>query len=138
MNDLNDSLTLDGLARILRDHIDWTAARFGEVGTRLDAVVAGLGSLGSRVDDLTGQMQALAGIVRDQALRAEDRDSEIREMRQYIRQIFSRMEHYDARLAEHDARFEAMSQEIRELREDTRRILDTLQRPGGDGDTREP
>jgi hypothetical protein len=30
MADSNDPLTLEGLAQILRDHIDWTGARFAD------------------------------------------------------------------------------------------------------------
>jgi hypothetical protein len=36
------------------------------------------------------------------------------------------MEQHDARMAEHDVRFEAMSRDIR-------RILDAMERRGGDG-----
>ena len=45
------------------------------------------------------------------------------EHRQFIRQIFARME-------QHDARFEAMSRDIR-------RILDAMEGRGGDGGRRE-
>jgi hypothetical protein len=41
----------------------------------------------------------------------------------------ARMEQFAARMAEHDARFEAMSREIRQ-------ILDAMQRRGGDGGDR--
>jgi DNA anti-recombination protein RmuC len=65
---------------------------------------------------------------------------EIEEHRQHIRQIFSRMEQgdarfeemtreYRARMAEHDARFAETSAEIR-------RILDAIERRGGDGGRR--
>jgi hypothetical protein len=41
------------------------------------------------------------------------------------------MEQHDARMAEHDVRFEAMSRDIR-------RILDAMERRGGTGGGREP
>ncbi len=107
-----------------------TAARFAEVG--------------SRIDDLRRENADVAGIVRDLSqivLRQVDEVAEHRrfheEHRQHIRQVFARIERGDARfedmnrefrtrMAEHDARFEAMSREIRQ-------ILDALQRRGGDG-----
>ncbi len=140
MPDANDGLTLEGLARILRDHMDGTAARFAEVG--------------ARIDDLRREVVGVAGMVRDLSqvvLRQVDEVAEHRreleehrrlheEHRQDVRQIFSRMEQRDARLeetnrefrarmAEHDARFEAMSRDIRQ-------ILDALERRGGDGGRR--
>jgi hypothetical protein len=51
--------------------------------------------------------------------------------RQFICQIYARMEQHDARMAEHDVRFEAMSRDIR-------RILDAMERRGGTGGGREP
>ncbi len=131
----NDRLTLDGLARILRDHMDGAAARFTEVG--------------ARIDELRREVAGVAGMVRDLSqvvLRQVEEIAEHRhlheEHRQNVRQIFSRMEQNDARLeemnrdfrarmAEHDARFEAMSRDIRQ-------ILDALERRGGDGGGRRP
>lgn len=119
MADSNDGLTLEGLAQILRDHMDGTAARFAEVGARLDAV-------GARIDNLRGEVGIVATIVRDLAdvvARHHDdiarHDRELEEHRRQIGQIFSRME-------QHDARFEAMTRDIR-------RILDAMERRGGDG-----
>jgi chromosome segregation ATPase len=137
MADSSDGLTLEGLAQILRDHMDGTAARFAEVraefaevraqfaevGARLDAV-------GARIDNLRGEIGTVATIVRDLAQIVARHDDEIdehrhqaEEQRQYIRQIFARME-------EHDARFEAITRDIR-------RILDAMERRGGNGGGRE-
>ena len=98
MADTDGPLTLEGLAQILRNHMDETAARFAE----------------------------LAQIVLRQVDQVEDHRRELEEHRQYIRQVFARMEKHDARMAEHDARFEAMTRDIR-------RILDAMERRGGDG-----
>jgi hypothetical protein len=40
-------------------------------------------------------------------------------------------------MEQHDARFEAVNLEIREMRHDIRRILDAMERRGGDGGRRE-
>jgi exonuclease VII small subunit len=132
-----DGLTLEGLARILRDHMNGTALQFSEVRRQFSDV-------GTRIDDLRRENAEVAGMIRDLSqvvLRPVDEVAEHRRLheqhRQEIRQIFSRMERGDARfeemnrefrarMAEHDARFEAMSREIRQ-------ILDALQRRGGDG-----
>ncbi len=113
-----NGLTLGGLARILRDHMNGTAARFAEVG--------------SRIDDLRRENADVAGIVRDLSqivLRQVDEVAEHRrfheEHRQHIRQVFARIERGDARfedmnrefrtrMAEHDARFEAFRRGILE------------------------
>jgi methyl-accepting chemotaxis protein len=109
MADVNGSLTLEGLAQILRDHMNGTAAGFAE---------------------LRGEIGIVATIVRDLAQvvsrQSDDvarHERELEEHRRYIGQIFSRME-------QHDARFEAITRDIR-------RILDALERRGGDGGRRE-
>lgn len=123
MPDGNDGLTLEGLARILRDHMDGTAARFAEVGTR--------------IDDLRREVAGVAGMVRDLSqivLRQVDEIAEHRrlheEHRQEIRRVFARMEQQDARMAEQNARIEGMTRDIR-------RILDAMERRGGDGGGRQ-
>ncbi len=128
MPDANDGLTLEGLAGILREHMDGTAARFAEVG--------------GRIDDLRREVANVAGMVQDLSQVGLRQVDEIAEHRQNLRQSFSRMEQNDARIeevnrefrarmAEHDARFEAMSREIRQ-------ILDALERRGGDGGGGQP
>ncbi len=135
-NEDND-LTLKGLARTLREQAQASAAEFEKV--RLQFV-----QIGVRIDELRGEVGTVAAVVRDltqvvarhhdelalhqnqldeQRLQAED-------LRRYVRQIFSRMEQHDVRLAEHDARFEAMIRDIR-------RILDAIERRGGDGGSRQ-
>jgi uncharacterized coiled-coil protein SlyX len=115
MADSESSLTLEGLAQILRDHMDGTAARFAEVGRR--------------IDDLRGEIGTVATVVRDLAQIVARQDDEIRDHRHQIRQIYARMEQHDARMAEHDARFEGMARDIR-------RILDAMERRDGDGGRR--
>jgi methyl-accepting chemotaxis protein len=116
MANANGSLTLEGLAQILRDHMHGTAAGFAE---------------------LRGEIGVVATIVRDLAQvvsrQADDiarHERELEEHRRYITQIFSRME-------QHDGRFEAISNDIRELNREIRRILDSLERRGGDGGRRD-
>lgn len=129
MSGAHDGLTLEGLAQILRDHMDGTAVKFDEVRDQFAEVAL-------RIDDLRREVAGVAGMVRDLSqivLRPVEEVAEHRrlheEHRQAIRQIFARMEQHDARMAEHDARFEAISRDIR-------RILDTMER-GGDGGRRE-
>jgi methyl-accepting chemotaxis protein len=133
MSGAHDGLTLEGLAQILRDHMDGTAVKFDEVRAQFAEV-------GLRIDDLRREVAGVAGMVRDLSqivLRQVEEIAEHRrlheEHRQTIRQIFARMEQHDARneqhdarMAEHDARFEAISRDIR-------RILDAMERRGGDG-----
>jgi len=109
MPDSTNGLTLQGLAQILRDHMDGTAARFAEVGARMD--------------ELRREVAGVAGMVRDLSQIVLRQVDEFAEHRRQIQQIYSRME-------QHDARFEAMSREIR-------RILDALEGRGGDGGGRQ-
>ncbi len=119
----SDGLTLEGLARTLRDHMNTSAAEFAEVRAQFAEV-------GRRIDALRGEIGTVAAIVRDLTqvvARHHDELAEQRrqaeELRGYIRQVSSRME-------QHDARFEAMTRDIR-------RILDAIERRGGDGGSRE-
>jgi chromosome segregation ATPase len=130
MADTDSDLTLEGLARILRDHMDATAAQFAEVGVRFDAVGARLDTVTRQIEALQREIAGVAALVRELGqfvLRQVDERAEYRreleEHRQQIRQIFARME-------QHDARFEGMSRDIR-------RILDAMERRGGDGGRRE-
>ena len=123
MAESSNGLTLEGLAQILRDHMDGTAARFAEVRVS--------------IQDLRGEVGLVATLVRDlsqivlrQVDEVAEHRRELQEHRQHIRQIFSRME-------QQDAHFEAVNLEIREMRRDIRRILDAMERRGGDGGRRE-
>jgi hypothetical protein len=109
VGDSNGSLTLEGLAQILRDHMDGTAARFAEVG--------------ARIDELRGDIGLVATLVRDLGQIVTRHHDELQEHRQQILRIYARMEQHDARMEQHDARFEAISREIREMGRDIRRIL---------------
>ena len=123
MAESSDGLTLEGLAQILRGHMDGSAARFAEVGTQFAEVRAS-------IQDLRGEVGLVATLVRDLSQIVLRQVDEVAEHRQHIRQIFSRME-------QQDARFEAVNLEIREMRRDIRRILDAMERRGGDGGRRE-
>ena len=134
MAESSDGLTLEGLAQILRDHMDGSAARFAEERAERKAQDA---RWRASIQDLRGEIGTVASLVRDVSqivLRQVDQLAEYRreseEQRQQVRQIFSRME-------QHDARFEAGNLEIREMRRDIRRILDAMERRGGDGGRRE-
>ena len=130
MAESNNGLTLQGLAQILRDHMDGTAARFAEVANQFAEERAERKAQDTRwragLDDLRGQVVTVVGLVRDMSQNAARQAEELVEHRQQIRQILSRME-------QHDARFEAGNLEIREMRRDIRRILDAMERRGGDG-----
>lgn len=117
--------------------MDGTAVRFAEVGARIDDLRREIGIVATLIRDL-GQVLA----------RQADENGEhrrgIEELRQYIRQVFSRMEQHDARMEQHELRFEAISREFRTrmaehdarfeaLSLDIRRILDALERRGGNG-----
>jgi len=111
MAESNNGLTLEGLARILRDYMDGTAARFAEVRASIQDLRGEIGTVATLVRDLT---QIVAR--HDDAIIEHRR--ELDEHRREIRQIYSRME-------QHDARFEAVTRDIR-------RILDAMERRGGD------
>ena len=134
MAESNDGLTLEGLAQILRDHMDGSAARFAEERAERRAQDA---RWRASIQDLRGEIGTVATLVRDlgqivlrQVDEVAEHRRELQEHRQHIRQIFSRME-------QQDARFEAVNLEIREMRRDIRRILDAMERRGGDGGRRE-
>jgi len=127
MAESNDGLTLEGLAQILRDHMDGSAARFAEERAERKAQDA---RWRASIQDLRGEIGTVATLVRDLGQIVLRQVDEVAEHRQQIRQILSRME-------QHDAHFEAVNLEIREMRHDIRRILDTMERRGGDGGRRE-
>lgn len=136
MADSDGKLTLEGLAQILREHMDGTAAQFAEVGARLDVVGVRIERLARIVGDLTQLSTRHDAEIAEHRRLHEEHSRHQEEHRQHIRQVFARMEEHDARMeqfaarmAEHDARFEAMSREIRQ-------ILDAMQRRGGDGGDR--
>ena len=141
MTESSDGLTLEGLAQILRGHMDGTAARFAEVANQFAEERAERKAQDARwragLDDLRGQVVTVVGLVHAMSQNAARQAEELVEHRQQIRQIFSRMEQQDAKIAEQNARIEAMILEIREMRRDIRRILDAMERRGGDGGRRE-
>lgn len=125
----DDSLTLEGLARILRDHMQESRARYGDVQAEFAEARARDDRLRERIEELHREVGAVAVMVRDLAQIVARQINDRDEDRRYIREIFARMEQHDARIAEHDARFEEISRDIR-------RMLDAIERRGGNGGSR--
>jgi methyl-accepting chemotaxis protein len=122
----NSGLTLEGLARILRDHVEATAAQFAEERAERKAQDA---RWRASIQDLRGEIGTVATIVRDLGQIVLRQVDQLEEHRQQIRQIFSRMEQQDGKMAEQNTRIE-------EITRDIRRILETIERRGGDGGRR--
>ena len=119
-------LTLEGLAEVLRRHIEETAARSRDVDRQIQSV--------------DGQVDALIGIMRDQGLRLTALAEQQAEQQTQIRQILHRLEQHDGRLEQHDGRLEQHEREFQEVlrrldQHDVyiRRMLDLLERRGRDG-----
>ncbi len=130
MANKDDDLTLEGLARALRDHMNASAAEFEKVrvqfvqiGVQIDELRGGIGTVATVVRDLTQVVARHHDELAEHRSQLDEQRQQTEEFRQYVRQMFSRME-------QHDARFEAMTRDIR-------RILDALERRGGDGGRRE-
>ena len=119
MGDSNGSLTLEGLAQILRDHMDGTAAEFAEERADRKAQDA---QWRARMDELRERLVTVVGLVHEMSQTAAWQAEELAEHRQQIHQIFSRMEQQDAR--------------IEGLHSDIRRILDAMEQRGGNGGSR--
>ena len=118
----DESVTLEGLARILRDHVVDASSQFAQLRDQDARLQVRLGELHKEVGAVAVMVRDLAQVVARQVdAREEDR--------QHIRQVFARMEQRDARMADSDARFEEVSRDIR-------RILDAIERRGGNGDSR--
>jgi len=143
MTNVNHGLSLEDLAQVLREHMEGTAAQFAEERAERKAQEA---QWPAGLADLRGEIGIVAALVRDLGQIVARHVDELDEHRQQMRQIYARMEQHDARMeqrdarmeqfagrmeqhsarmAEHDARFEEMTGEIR-------RILDALERRGGD------
>ncbi len=105
MANQDGELTPEGLAQVLRAHMDASAADFAETRAQFTQV-------GRRIDDLRGEIGIVAGLVRDLAQIVARHDDEINEHRRQIR--------------ESNARIEEMTRDIR-------RILDAIERRGGNG-----
>ncbi len=109
MANQDGELTLEGLARILRDHMDASAAEFTEMRAQFATQFV---QVGTRIDDLRGEIGIVAGLVRDLAQIVARHDDEIDSHRRQIR--------------ESNAHIEEMTRDIR-------RILDAIERRGGNG-----
>jgi chromosome segregation ATPase len=92
-----------------------------------------VGALASRLDDLTGQVESLVGLVREQGLRLTSLAEQQAEQQVQIRQILHRLEQHDARFEEHSRRLDEHSRRLDEHGVYIRRMLDLLERRGGDG-----
>ncbi|HSD52115.1 MAG TPA: hypothetical protein VLG48_11975, partial [Candidatus Methylomirabilis sp.] len=121
-----DELTLEGLAQLLRDHIEATGARFAEVGSRMDDLRREVAGVAGMVGDLSQIILRQVDEVAEHRREFEEQRRFHEEHRQHIRQIFGRMELSDARIEQQNARIEEISREIP-------RILDAIERRGGDG-----
>lgn len=126
MAESNGPLTLEGLAQILRGHMDWAAAQLAEERTERRTQDA---QLREEIGTVAALITGLARIVSRHEDEITEHRRHLEEHRREIRQSYSRMEQYDAR-------FEAISREIREMGRDIRRILDAMERRGGDGGSR--
>jgi chromosome segregation ATPase len=148
MPDANESLTLDGLARILRDHAGDAASQFAQLREQDARLQIHLreqdaqfqahlreqdaqfqaqqreqdARFQARLDELHREIGDVAGMVRDLSQVVARQMDAREEDRQHIRQIFARMEQHDAMIAQ-------TTQEIR-------RILDAIERRGGNGGSR--
>ena len=138
-------LSLEGLAAILERHIEHTGRTFDRVDGQIGALTDRLAGLTLRVDGLTGQVEGLAGLVREQGLRLTALAEQQAEQQVQIRQILHRLEQHDARFEEHNRRLEEHSRRLdeysRRLDEHgvyIRRMLDLLERRGGDGGPASP
>ncbi len=89
--------------------------------------------LAHRVDDLTGQIESLVSLMREQGLRLTTLAEQQVEQQVQIRQILQRLEQYDARFEEHSRRLDEHSRRLDEHGVYIRRMLDLLERRGGDG-----
>ncbi len=133
-------LSLEGLAAILERHIEHTHQGFDRVGGQLGVLTDRVDRLTLRVDDLTGQIEGLVSLMREQGLRFTTLAEQQADQQVQIRQILQRLEQYDARFEEHSRRLEEhsrrMDEHSRRLDEHgvyIRRMLDLLERRGGDG-----
>ncbi len=126
-------LSLEGLAAILERHIEYTGRGFDRVGSQIGALTDRLEGLTLRVDGLTGQVEGLVGLVREQGLRLTALAEQQAEQQVQVRQILHRLEQHDARFEEHTRRLEEHSRRLDEHGVYIRRMLDLLERRGGDG-----
>ncbi|MBI2455037.1 MAG: hypothetical protein HYV46_02745 [candidate division NC10 bacterium] len=108
----NSPLTLEGLAEALRTQGETTDRRI-EALTR-------------KIDDLAGQVEGVIGLFRDVGRLTTTLAEQHTEHREQILQILHRLERHDAQFEQTYHRLEAHDSHIR-------RILDLLERRGGDG-----
>lgn len=122
----NSPLTLEGLAEALRTQGATTDRRI-EALTR-------------KIDDLAGQAEGVLRLFRDVGRLTTTLAEQHTEHREQILQILHRLERHDSlfeqilhRLERHDAQFEQTYHRLEAHDSHIRRILDLLERRGGDG-----
>lgn len=86
-----------------------------------------------KIHPLTGQVEALVGLMREQGLRITQSAERQEEQHRQIWQILHRLEQRDARFEVHDQRFEEILRRLEQHDIYIRRILDDLERRSGDG-----
>jgi chromosome segregation ATPase len=147
-------LSLEGLADLQQRHVEATAARFQDVGRQMQETDRRMQETDRRMQEtdrkihsLTGQVEALVGLMREQGLRLTALAEQQTEDRREIRQILHRLEQQDGRLERQDAHLERHDRELQEFRRRAeeydrrldehgayiRRMLDLLERRGGNG-----
>jgi chromosome segregation ATPase len=133
-------LSLEGLADLQRRHVEATAARFADVERQMRETDRKMQETDRKIHSLTGQVEALVGLMREQGLRLTALAEQQTEDRREIRQILHRLEQQDAHLERHDRelqefrlRAEEYDRRLDEHGAYIRRMLDLLERRGGDG-----
>lgn len=140
-------LSLEGLAEVLERHIEATSVRFRDVEVQIQALANRFEDVERQIQSLAGQVEGLLGLLRDQGLHLTALANQQAQQQVEIRQILHRLEQNDARWEQNAARGEQNAargeQRDREIQEMLRRLgehdgyirrmLDLLERRGGDG-----
>lgn len=140
-------LSPEDLAATLERHIEATAARFQEVAARFQEVsirfqevsvrfeemAVRSQEMDRRIHSLTGQVEALVGLMREQGLRLTALEEHQAEQRAEILRILHRLEQHDGQFQEVLRRLEQHDQRLEEHSVFIRRMLENLERRGGDG-----
>jgi chaperonin cofactor prefoldin len=119
-------LTLEGLGDALQRHSEGTATRFQDVDRQIQSFI--------------GQVEPLICLMREQGFRLAQSAERQQEQQRQIWQVPHHLEQHDARFQQYDQRFQEMLRQLQlhdqRLEEHSvyiRRMLDNLERRGGDG-----
>jgi chromosome segregation ATPase len=140
-------LSLEGLADLQRRHVEATAARFADVERQMQETDRKMQETDRKIHSLTGQVEALLGLHREQGLRLTQLAEQQAEQRTEILRTLHRFEQFEARFEQHEAHLQRHDRELEEFRLRAeeydrrldehgtyiRRMLDLLERRGGDG-----